>query len=178
MSRTSRVARQVLPWRYGTDRRPGTPSERLAVPSARQGRRDSGSHRARQARRPAGAAGRHPEHKRSTRRRWKARSGHQPDRASTVTAPRADCARRADQPGTARRRARGAAVIYLDSSALRKLVRSEDETVALCEWLELRLEQPVVTSELGRVEILRAERRVGGEVLAEARAVVGDLDSV
>jgi uncharacterized protein len=48
----------------------------------------------------------------------------------------------------------------------------------LREWLELHLEQPVVTSELGRVEILRAARRVGGEVLAEARAVVGDLDLV
>ena len=69
-------------------------------------------------------------------------------------------------------------MIYLDSSALMKLVRREDETEALRAWLELRLEQPVVTSELGRVEILRAARRVGGEVLAEARAVVGDLDLV
>jgi predicted nucleic acid-binding protein len=69
-------------------------------------------------------------------------------------------------------------VIYLDSSALMKLVRREDETEALREWLDLRPEQPVVTSELGRVEILRAARRVGGEVLAEARAVAGDLDLV
>lgn len=69
-------------------------------------------------------------------------------------------------------------MIYLDSSALMKLVRREDETEALCEWLALRLEQPVVTSELGRVEILRAARRVRGEVLAEARAVVSDLDLV
>ena len=69
-------------------------------------------------------------------------------------------------------------MIYLDSSALMKLVRREDETEALCAWLDVRLEQPVVTSELGRVEILRAARRAGGEVLAEARAVVGDLDLV
>jgi predicted nucleic acid-binding protein len=67
-------------------------------------------------------------------------------------------------------------VIYLDSSALMKLVRREDETAALIEWLDLRPEQPVVSSELGRVEILRAARRFGGQVLAEARAVVGDLD--
>lgn len=69
-------------------------------------------------------------------------------------------------------------MIYLDSSALMKLVRREDETAALREWLDLHPEHPVVTSELGRVEVLRAARRIGGPVLAEARAVVGDLDLV
>jgi predicted nucleic acid-binding protein len=69
-------------------------------------------------------------------------------------------------------------VIYLDSSALMKLVRHEAETDALRDWLDLRREQPVVTSELGRVEVLRAARRAGGRVLAEARAVVGDLDLI
>lgn len=59
-----------------------------------------------------------------------------------------------------------------------KLVRAEDETVALGEWLDQHTEQPMVTSELGRVEVLRAARRVGDPVLAEARAVVGDLDLV
>jgi uncharacterized protein len=69
-------------------------------------------------------------------------------------------------------------VIYLDSSALMKLVRQEEETVALREWLDLRPAEPVVSSELGRVEVLRAARRAGGQALAEARAVVGDLDLV
>ena len=69
-------------------------------------------------------------------------------------------------------------MIYLDSSALMKLIRAEDETAALRMWLELHPEQPVVSSELGRVEVLRAARRVGDQVLAEARAVVGDLDLV
>ncbi len=69
-------------------------------------------------------------------------------------------------------------MIYLHSSALMKLLRHEAETAALSEWLDLRPEQPVVTSELGRVEVLRAARRVGGQVLAEARAVVGDLELV
>lgn len=69
-------------------------------------------------------------------------------------------------------------MIYLDSSALMKLVRGEDETPVLREWLDLRPEQPVVTSELGRVEVLRAARRIGGQALVEARAVVGDLDLV
>lgn len=68
-------------------------------------------------------------------------------------------------------------MIYLDSSALMKLIRREAETEALSEWLELRRDQ-VVSSELGRVEVVRAARRVGGPVLATARAVVGDLDLV
>jgi len=67
-------------------------------------------------------------------------------------------------------------VIYLDSSALMKLVRSEDETGALGEWLARHTEQQAVSSELARVEVLRAARRVGGHALAEARAVVADLD--
>jgi uncharacterized protein len=69
-------------------------------------------------------------------------------------------------------------VIYLDSSALMKLIRMEDETAALRDWLGERLEQPVVSSELGRVEVLRAARRVGGRALTEARAVVSDIDLV
>lgn len=69
-------------------------------------------------------------------------------------------------------------MIYLDSSALMKLIRSEDETAALSDWLQERPEQTVVTSELGRVEVLRAARRVGDQVSTEARAVVGDLDLV
>lgn len=69
-------------------------------------------------------------------------------------------------------------MIYLDSSALMKLVRAEAETAALGEWLAARSEQPLVTSELGRVEVLRAARRIGSRVLTEARAVVGDLDLV
>lgn len=69
-------------------------------------------------------------------------------------------------------------MIYVDSSALMKLVRREAETDALREWLSLHGDQPVVSSELGRVEVLRAARRVGDPVLAEARAVVGDLDLI
>ncbi len=69
-------------------------------------------------------------------------------------------------------------MIYLDSSALMKLVRREAETEALREWLNVHSEQPVVSSELGRVEVLRAARRAGDPVLAEARALVGDLDLI
>ncbi len=69
-------------------------------------------------------------------------------------------------------------MIYLDSSALMKLVRREAETDALGAWLAQRPDEPVVTSELARTEVVRAARRVGGRALAEARAVTGDLDLV
>lgn len=69
-------------------------------------------------------------------------------------------------------------MIYLDSSALMKLVREETETEALQAWLASQPEIPVVTSELGRVEVLRAARRAGPDALTEARAVIGDVDLV
>lgn len=69
-------------------------------------------------------------------------------------------------------------MIYLDSSALMKLVREEAETEALHDWLASQPEVPVVTSELGRVEVLRAARRAGPDALIEARAVIGDVDLV
>lgn len=69
-------------------------------------------------------------------------------------------------------------MIYLDSSALLKLIRREDESPALVAWLNARPVDPVITSELGRVEVLRAARRVGAHVQTQARAVLGDLDLV
>jgi uncharacterized protein len=67
-------------------------------------------------------------------------------------------------------------VIYLDSSALLKLIRREEESAALSQWLGTNSGQPAATSELGRVEVLRAARRLGPDGAAEARAVIGDLD--
>lgn len=67
-------------------------------------------------------------------------------------------------------------MIYLDSSALMKVVREETETGALREWLATQVELQVVTSELGRIEVLRAAGRAGNQVLTEARAVIADVD--
>lgn len=69
-------------------------------------------------------------------------------------------------------------MIYMDSSAVMKLVRAESETSDLNGWLTARPDEPVVTSEIGRVEVLRAARRVGDAAVTEARALVGDLDLV
>lgn len=69
-------------------------------------------------------------------------------------------------------------MIYLDSSALMKLIRQEAETTPLHEWLVAHPQESLVTSELGRVEVLRAARRVSDRVLAEAHAVLNDLDLI
>jgi len=63
-------------------------------------------------------------------------------------------------------------VIYLDSSALVKLVRLEDGSNALQEWLDERADELQVTSELARAEVVRAIRRAAhtdrGEVIDSA----------
>ncbi len=59
-----------------------------------------------------------------------------------------------------------------------KLIRHEDESGALIGWLERRARSTLVTSELGRIEVIRASRRAGNGAPARARAVVGDLDLV
>lgn len=63
-------------------------------------------------------------------------------------------------------------LLYLDSSALVKLVLPEPETEALIELIRLWPER--VSSSLARVEVLRAVRRAGEEssVLRRAEEVV------
>ena len=63
-------------------------------------------------------------------------------------------------------------MIYLDSSALVKLVRLEDGSSALQEWLDERADELQVTSELARAEVVRAVRRAAytgrGELIDSA----------
>ena len=67
---------------------------------------------------------------------------------------------------------------YLDSSALLKLLFEERESAALAAWLEERGAVPSVTSELARVEVLRAARRIDPEVVPAARSLLAGLDLV
>ena len=65
-------------------------------------------------------------------------------------------------------------MFYLDTSALVKLVVAEAETAALRTWIGAESHE-LVTSDLARTELLRAVRRVAGDRVVQARAV---LDSV
>ena len=62
-------------------------------------------------------------------------------------------------------------VLYLDSSAIVKLVASEPESASLTARIE---EATTVSSEIARVEVLRAIRRSGGkrEMLERGREVI------
>jgi predicted nucleic acid-binding protein len=67
-----------------------------------------------------------------------------------------------------------AGAVYLDSSAIVKLVIREPETEALLAFLETR--QIRVTSALARVEVVRAVRRHGRPATTRAREVLDGLN--
>ena len=68
-------------------------------------------------------------------------------------------------------------MIYLDSSAVVKLLIQEAESDELESWLTLsRASAPVVSSALTRVEVLRACRRVDEALLPPARDLLRGVD--
>jgi uncharacterized protein len=68
-------------------------------------------------------------------------------------------------------------VLYLDTSALAKLVTRETESVALQGYLAERPDIRWVTSGLTRAELLRAAFRSGvAQAVADARTVLATLD--
>ncbi len=69
-------------------------------------------------------------------------------------------------------------MIYLDSSALLKLIVDEPETAALGMWLTDRSGIPVSSSELARVEVIRACRRSAPSALLTARLLLSSLDAL
>jgi len=67
-------------------------------------------------------------------------------------------------------------VVYLDSSAIVKVVVAERESAALRRFLQRR---PLrVSCALARTEVIRAVRHLGPRVLARARRVVQRIDLV
>lgn len=69
-------------------------------------------------------------------------------------------------------------MIYLDSSALLKLLHEEVESDALAGWLTARADSPMVSSELAKVEVVRTCRRVNAAALREAKILLGQLDLI
>jgi predicted nucleic acid-binding protein len=67
-------------------------------------------------------------------------------------------------------------VIYLDTSALVKLVFEEDESAALAEWVAERVEVPKISSEVSIVELLRTCRRIDEAAVATASLLFGGID--
>lgn len=69
-------------------------------------------------------------------------------------------------------------MIYLDSSALLKLLHQEAESLALGAWLSERSASPIVSSALAKVEVIRACRRVDADALPAATALLAGLDII
>jgi len=69
-------------------------------------------------------------------------------------------------------------LIYLDTSALFKLVRREAETDALSFWLLERVDVPKITSALTRVELLQATRRLDSSPVGIATALLAGIDVI
>jgi predicted nucleic acid-binding protein len=67
-------------------------------------------------------------------------------------------------------------VIYLDTSALVKLIRIEAESEDLTAWLDERTETPWITSVLAEIELPRAIRAVAPEGLSAVPSVLARLD--
>lgn len=69
-------------------------------------------------------------------------------------------------------------MIYLDTSALARLLRQESETEALSAWLRERAESPWVTSIVGRIELMRLSGRYPGITRSATEVLVGGLNLV
>ena len=68
-------------------------------------------------------------------------------------------------------------MIYLDTSALVKLIRVESESGDLADWLDERIEMPWITSTLAEVELPRALIRAGiPEGLPAVPSILARLD--
>lgn len=66
-------------------------------------------------------------------------------------------------------------VVYLDTSALVKLVVEEIESTALAAWVDDRPDDVLCTSALSRVELVRASRRRSPATVASAIALLAEL---
>lgn len=69
-------------------------------------------------------------------------------------------------------------MIYLDSSALLKMLFDEGESEALSQWLTSRTGVSKISSELSKIEVVRACRRIDEDVVPSARRLLAGLDLV
>lgn len=69
-------------------------------------------------------------------------------------------------------------MIYIDTSAIVKLLFDEPESTALTDWLNLRTEIPKVSSDLSTIELLRTCQRIDESLVDGARRLLNGVDLV
>ena len=69
-------------------------------------------------------------------------------------------------------------MIYIDTSALVKMLFEEPESAALTDWMTARTDIPKVSSELSTVELVRVCLRIDESLVADARRLLDGLDIV
>ncbi len=69
-------------------------------------------------------------------------------------------------------------MIYIDTSALVKLLFDEPESSALADWLTLKADIPKVSSDLSTVELLRTCQRIDESLVGDARRLLDGVDLV
>jgi predicted nucleic acid-binding protein len=69
-------------------------------------------------------------------------------------------------------------MIYIDTSALVKLLFDEPESSALTYWLTLKNDIPKVSSDLSTVELLRTCQRIDESLADDARRLLDGVDLV
>lgn len=69
-------------------------------------------------------------------------------------------------------------MIYLDTSAMVKLVAAEPESAELIEWLNGRADEALATSAIGHIELVRAARRIGHTAVLAAQRISNGIDTL
>jgi len=69
-------------------------------------------------------------------------------------------------------------VIYLDTSAMVKMVTAEPESGELIRWLNGHSDEVLATSAIGHIELIRAARRLGAAATAAAQRVASMTDTL
>lgn len=69
-------------------------------------------------------------------------------------------------------------LIYMDTSALVKLVVAEDESESLTSFLHERADDGLFSAALARTELIRAVAANGAQAIAAARKLLSGLDTV
>lgn len=69
-------------------------------------------------------------------------------------------------------------MIYIDTSALVKLLFEESESSALSDWLTLKNTIPKISSHLSTVELLRTCKRIDDSLVDQARRLLDGVDLV